>query len=109
MAGPFAWIKRHTSKIKHLVCSLHRMLDVFDSHGFNPLCAPGRRGEWVSKVLGFMRHFSIPKLHNAQGGDTLAFVHNHVLSDPKISLSYDAADRKAGRLARMMTTKRLQV
>src|SRR5437773_12157971 len=65
--------------------------------------------EWVGKVLGFMRHFSIPKFHNAHGVDALAFVDNHVLSDPEIALSHDPADRKPRWPARMMTTKRLQV
>src|SRR5437762_13025230 len=69
-------------------------LDVVDRHRFDPLCAPSRGLEWVGKVLGFMRHFSIPKLHNAHGVDALAFVDNHVLSDPEIALSHDPADRK---------------
>src|SRR2546428_13888221 len=76
---------------------------------FDPLCAPCRGVEWVGKVLGFMRHFSIPKLHNAHGVGALAFVDNHVLSDPEIALSHDPADRKPRWPARVMTTKRLQV
>src|SRR5207247_1254115 len=74
-----------------------------------PLRAPSRGLEWVGKVLAFMRHFSIPKLHNTHGVDALAFVDNHVLSDPEIALSHDPADRKPRWPARMMTTKRLQV
>ena len=58
---------------------------VVDRHRFDPLCAPSRGVEWVGKVLGFMRHFSVPKLHNAHGVDALAFVLNHVLSDPEIA------------------------
>src|SRR5207248_6843156 len=80
-----------------------------DRHDFDPLCAPRSGVEWVGKVLGFMRHFSIPKLHNAHGVDVLAFVDNHVLSDPEIALSHDPADRKSRWPARMMTTKRPQV
>src|ERR1700757_2033314 len=77
------------------ICSVDRMLDVFDSYRLDPLRTPGRGIEWVSKVLSFMRHFSISKLHNAHGVDALAFVVNHILSDPKIARSCDAADRKA--------------
>src|ERR1700720_4080163 len=84
-------------------------LDVVDRHRFNPLFAPSRGLEWVGEVLGFMRHFSIPKLHNAHGVDALAFVDNHVLGDPEIALSHDPADRKPRWPARMMTTKRLQI
>src|SRR2546421_11422032 len=84
-------------------------LDVVDRHCFDPLCAPSRGLEWVGKVLGFMRHFSIPKLHNAHGVGTLPFVNNYVLSNPEIALSHDPTDRKSRRPARMMTTKRLQV
>jgi hypothetical protein len=65
--------------------------------------------EWVGKVLGFMRHFSVPELHHAHGVDALAFVVNHVLGDPEIALAYDSADRKPRWPARMMTAKRLQV
>src|SRR5207253_9025050 len=68
-------------------------LDVVDRHRFDPLCAPSRGVEWVGKVLGFMGHFSIPKLHNAHGVDALAFVGNHVLGDSEIVLSHDSEDR----------------
>src|SRR5436305_10517964 len=78
-------------------------------HRFNPLCAPSRGLEWVGEVLGFMRHFSIPKLHNAHGVNTLAFIANHVFADPEIARSHDSADRKPGWPARMTTTKRLQI
>src|SRR5438067_7032027 len=84
-------------------------LDVVDRHRFDALCAPSRGGEWVGKVLGFTRYFSVPKLHNAHGVDALAFVYNHVFSDPEIVLSHDPADRKPRWPARMMTTQRLQV
>ena len=76
---------------------------------FRPTVRAKQGVEWVGKVLGFMRHFSIPKLHNAHGVDALAFVDNHVLGDPEIALSHDPADRKPRWPARMMTTKRLQV
>src|SRR3984893_19590401 len=84
-------------------------LDVVDRHRFDPLCAPSRGVEWVGKVLGFMRHFSFPTLHNAHGVDALALVDNHVLGDPEIAFSHDPADRKPRWPTRMMTTKRLQV
>src|SRR5690349_11518236 len=82
-------------------------LEVIDRHRFNPLCTPGRSLERISEVLGFMRHFPIPKLHHAYGVNALAFVANHVLGHPQIAHSHDPADRKPRWPARMTTAKRL--
>ena len=92
-------------------CSVRSIarLYVIDRYRFNPLRAPSRGLEWIGEVLGFMRHFSISKLHYAHGVDALAFVGNCILSHPEIAFAYDPAHRKARWPARMMTTKRLQV
>src|SRR5438045_9330799 len=84
-------------------------LDVVNRQRFDPLCAPSRGVEWIGKVLGFMRHFFIPKLHNAHGVGALAFVDNHVLSDPEIALSHDPADRTPRWPPMMTTTERQKV
>src|SRR6476660_9059064 len=75
----------------------------------DPLSAPRRSGEGIGEVLSFVRHLSLPELHDAHGVSALALVANHILGNPEIAFSDDPPDLKPRWFTRVMATKCLQV
>src|ERR1700721_2747641 len=63
-------------------------------HPFDPLSAPCRSHEWISKVLCFPRSLVPPELHDAHRTRRLVVIGDDEFGDPKITAANDSSDRK---------------
>ena len=79
------------------------------SNLLDPLSAPSWRIKWLGEVLRFVNNFAVLKLHYADGIERTALVGNRVFRNPQFTGTEKPPNAEAGRFARVMTAKVLQI
>jgi len=79
------------------------------SNLLDPLSSPSRRIKRLGEVLGFVHYFAVLKLHDADGIERTALVGNRVFRNPQFTGTEKPPNAEAGRFARVMTAKVLQI